>query len=149
MAIKLVQWITAESYQETGGQYSLTDPAIAVPTLPLPSPWVTQAALDAALAGVFPAGGNLGQVLAIGQVAPRQLEWDTRDAVRTFTQADLSVAGIYPFLHGLGKIPNIEVFDSVGGRVFPDNVIVQGLDAVGVEMATYQPLSGVWQVKAS
>jgi hypothetical protein len=52
MEISLVIWTGKSTYQQTGGRYELTDPAISIPTVPLPSPWITQSLLDAALAPI-------------------------------------------------------------------------------------------------
>jgi hypothetical protein len=66
----------------------------------------------------------------------------------TFTQADLSVAGIFPYTHNLDTDrPKAIVFDNTGAVIYPDEIIPQGSNAIAIHLGTYTPIVGTWTLK--
>lgn len=67
-----------------------------------------------------------------------------------FTDSSLSVLGVFPYTHNLNTLhPTIEVWDSTGARASPDDVTIVNANSIGVKMATYRPLSGIFHLKVS
>jgi hypothetical protein len=68
----------------------------------------------------------------------------------TFTQSDLSVLGVYPYTHNKNKLNvTVQVWDSTSELINVDGVIPQGVNAIGVNLETYVPISGTWKIKVS
>jgi hypothetical protein len=68
----------------------------------------------------------------------------------TFTQSDLSVLGIYPYTHNKNKLNvTVQVWDNTSQLINVDGVIPQGVNAIGVNLETYVPISGTWKIEVS
>lgn len=69
---------------------------------------------------------------------------------REFTQADLSIAGVLPFIHGLGSDPSgVTVYDSQGETVTPDGWQRVSTQAIAVNLVSFVPISGIWKISAA
>jgi hypothetical protein len=68
----------------------------------------------------------------------------------TFTQSDLSVLGIYPYIHNKNKLDvTVQVWDGTSQLINVDEIISQGVNAIGVNLETYVPILGTWKIKVS
>jgi hypothetical protein len=66
---------------------------------------------------------------------------------RGFTQADLSIAGIFAVAHGLNTRPSgVTVYDGTGEEIQPDRITVLNLDTIAVDLASYAPIAGIWRI---
>lgn len=66
---------------------------------------------------------------------------------RTFTQADLSIAGLLPVTHGLDSFPSgVHIWDESGESIGPDRVEVLTADAIALDLSSFTPLQGTWTV---
>lgn len=65
---------------------------------------------------------------------------------RTFTDTDLTVAGLLPIAHNLNKIPsNLKVLDEQGEIAIPDSIHdTENLTIISLQ--SYRPLQGTWKV---
>lgn len=69
------------------------------------------------------------------------------DYERTFTQADLSVAGILPVNHGLGAKPSgLSIYDGTGAQIEPDAVEAPNPNAIALNLHSYTPIAGTWSL---
>lgn len=69
---------------------------------------------------------------------------------KTFTQQDLSVAGILPYVHGRDTTtPSVEVWNDYGEPIYPDNVVIVNPNEVGIVLKSFEPIAGSWRVKVS
>jgi hypothetical protein len=67
---------------------------------------------------------------------------------RTFQASDLTVAGIFPLVHNLGvPNPRVDVWNNNNVPVVPDDILSQGVNAIGVDLRTFMPIPGVWRIK--
>lgn len=83
----------------------------------------------------FPAGGSLGQVLAITQESPRVMGWvSSRLAFRQETAAQT-----WTFNHTLNRVPALEVTDLAGNKLFVETQATQTQALVKSE----SPITGV------
>jgi len=68
----------------------------------------------------------------------------------TFTQADITVANIYPLIHGLDGYPSgITVWDSFGQVMGPDNIENVSINTASVYLTSFVPIVGTWTVSAT
>jgi hypothetical protein len=68
----------------------------------------------------------------------------------SFTQAALSVAGIFPYVHSRDTtVPSVEVWNERGERVYADDIIVVSPNEIGVLLKSFEPIPGSWRVKVS
>ncbi len=64
---------------------------------------------------------------------------------RTFTQADLSIAGVLAAVHDLGSYPSaIALWDGVGEEVMPDRLEIVSVNAIAIHLESFTPLAGTW-----
>lgn len=71
----------------------------------------------------------------------------TNEFEKTFTQADLSVAGILPVNHGLSTYPSgVAVYDNTGEEINPDRVEVLTNSTIAIDLSSYSPISGTWRI---
>ncbi|MGL5064155.1 MAG: hypothetical protein ACRC62_29565 [Microcoleus sp.] len=65
-----------------------------------------------------------------------------------FQQSSLSVAGILPIVHNLGKrTSKVFIWDSTDSPISPDDIDPVSTSATAVDLSTYQPLPGVWRYR--
>ena len=92
------------------------------------------ATLDSAIATLQQSGGGGGGT-------------SSSDYERQFTQADLSVAGLLPVNHNLGNRPSgIRVWMGTGENIEPDEIEIVTVNAIAVNLQSFQPLVGTWTV---
>lgn len=66
---------------------------------------------------------------------------------RTFTEADLTVAGLLPVNHNLNSYPSaVGIFDGNTEQVQPDKIDILTTDSLAIDLSSYRPLIGVWTV---
>ncbi len=67
---------------------------------------------------------------------------------RTFTAADLSVAGLLPVSHNLGVYPSsVSAWDNAGEQIeFFDSVSATDLNTVVIDFSSFLPIVGVWRI---
>lgn len=66
---------------------------------------------------------------------------------RTFTQADLSIAGILPVIHGLGSFPSgVKIWDDSGEEIGADRIEVLTVDIVAISLSSFMPLQGTYTI---
>jgi len=66
---------------------------------------------------------------------------------RTFTQADLSIAGIFPVIHGLGSFPSgVKIWDDSGEEIGADRIEVLTVDIVAISLSSFMPLQGAYTI---
>jgi hypothetical protein len=67
---------------------------------------------------------------------------------KSFTQQDLSVAGILPYVHGRDTTtPSVEIWNDYGVFIYPDKVSIVNPNEVGIVLKSFEPISGSWRVK--
>lgn len=67
---------------------------------------------------------------------------------RTFTQADLSIAGLLPVEHNLNLYPSaIALYDSSGEWVLPDRVEYFISNTLAIDLTSFTPIQGVWTLR--
>jgi hypothetical protein len=65
----------------------------------------------------------------------------------SFTNSNLSVAGILVATHGLGFTPCAPtVYDSLGETIYPDRVEVLTNTMMAINLESFVPLQGTWKV---
>ena len=65
----------------------------------------------------------------------------------TFTNASLSIAGVYVVTHPLNAEPaGVFIRNEVGELIWPDQVEVSGTTAIAVYLESFQPLAGTWSL---
>jgi hypothetical protein len=65
----------------------------------------------------------------------------------SFTNNNLSVAGILVATHGLGFTPCAPtVYDSLGETIYPDRVEVLTNTMMAINLESFVPLQGTWKV---
>lgn len=66
---------------------------------------------------------------------------------RTFTEADLTIAGLLPVTHNLNSYPSaIGVFDNNTEQIQPDKIDILSPNTLSIDVSSYRPLTGVWTV---
>lgn len=66
---------------------------------------------------------------------------------RSFGQVDLTIAGLLPVTHSLGKYPaSVLIWDSTGEIVLPDGVEYLTVNTLSVDLGSFLPLAGTWQI---
>ena len=66
---------------------------------------------------------------------------------RTFTQADLSVAGILPIIHNLDSYPSgVLLWNASGEQVWPDRLEILTLNTLSVTLQNFAPIAGTWTI---
>jgi len=69
---------------------------------------------------------------------------------KSFTQQDLSVAGVLPYVHGRDTTtPTVEVWNERGEVIYPDRVSTPSPNEIGVVLKSFEPIPGSWRVKVS
>jgi hypothetical protein len=69
---------------------------------------------------------------------------------KSFTEQDLSVAGILPYVHNRDTtLPSVEVWNDYGEEIYPDNVITVNPNEIGIVLKSFEPIAGSWRVKVS
>lgn len=73
---------------------------------------------------------------------------ETLSFERTFTQADLSIAGILPVVHGLNSYPSaVTVFDEWGVALSStDGWANSSVNAIAIDLSSFAPIAGTWRV---
>jgi hypothetical protein len=65
----------------------------------------------------------------------------------TFTQSELSIAGLLPVVHGLASSPSaIAVYDQSGEALEPDGWRVLNGTTIELSLFSFIPISGVWRL---
>ena len=68
----------------------------------------------------------------------------------TFTDANLSIAGLLSVVHNLDPSPSaVAVWNPDGEIVLPDGINFVNDAAIAIDLASYQPLAGTWKVSVT
>lgn len=122
-------------YQVTASPSLISDGPMAPP--PADTDYVTSDEFEALQADVV---GLTDDVLEIrSQIPPAPIEIN-------FTDADLSVAGALPIVHGLNAYPrNPAVWTEENELIGPDDIDYVSANAIVIYLQSYRPIPGTWR----
>jgi hypothetical protein len=71
----------------------------------------------------------------------------TAEYERTFTDSDLSIAGLLVVAHGLGTYPSaIGVWTNSGESVWIDSISYQDANTLILGLQSFRPITGSWKL---
>ncbi len=66
---------------------------------------------------------------------------------QTFTQANLSIAGVLVVTHNLNSYPSgIAIYNSSGESIVPDRGEITSLNTCAIYLESFAPLAGTWRI---
>jgi hypothetical protein len=69
---------------------------------------------------------------------------------RTFDQANLSVAGRLPIVHGLNTYPSgVTIWNQSGEQIMPDRIEVLSLTTISIDLQSFAPIPGLWRISVA
>ena len=99
--------------------------------------------------------GTVGQVLTL-QSGASALDWEDggSDVITSYTEAfvdgDLDSGGLLVITHSLNSnYPNISIYDNEGNLVAPDEVTNTDSNTTTIDVSSFIPLTGTWNVRIS
>lgn len=109
---------------------------------------ITGTSVTADLVPLRPLITGLGGTVQSATEIQNQRSLDLAPFYLSFSQSDLSVAGVLPVTHNKGTLfPQVMVWNNEGEEINEDGVLIQGSNAAGIQLGTYTPITGTWLLK--